>query len=297
MVRANMTRFAQEVRAAFILQTVQARWLTRWYGQPWIQRRFFHKEQTLFAQFLTATNIAIERPSEALQTCLLGNRWGLRWQQALSRCPLPQFAQLVKVHGLDRLQRVYQQKRGVILVHHYAVFTPLVWTWLSRYGFENKATIGRIRRVLRTQDGRPTELTRTLLKSRQLHMARQTLLQGGLVRILPDGAGGQQGLLLPFYNRQILFRTGFAELALHTGAVVMPVKASLVINQGFTIEFCEPLDSGTPAMSHTERTALLVQQYAAFLAQQWHSEPWNLRWRVMERHLNLPAAVEAIRRT
>ena len=84
-------------------------------------------------------------------------------------------------------------------------------------------------------------------------------------------------LLLPFLQRLRPFRTSFAELALLTGAVVLPVSA-ILDRQGIPeITFYPSFDVGDEAQPKSERIEQMVKQYAGFLETEWVKTPGNIR--------------------
>ena len=86
----------------------------------------------------------------------------------------------------------------------------------------------------------------------------------------------------------MFFAAGFAELAVRTGAVALPVFASFDEEGRVDIEFLEPLDSGIESMVHSEQIETLVRQYARLLELRWSQDPGNVRQRIAGKFLTLP---------
>ncbi len=104
------------------------------------------------------------------------------------------------------------------------------------------------------------------------------------------GTEAMAGIEVPFCGRNRTFRTGFAELALMTGATIIPVFVSSTMQERFTIDVLEPLDVGMAVLSHPQRVEWLVRQYAMLLQDQWTNAPTNIKWSPMYGHLHLPIA-------
>jgi lauroyl/myristoyl acyltransferase len=115
-----------------------------------------------------------------------------------------------------------QSGHGVICVHHHAWFTRSFWTWLAIQNMDPGVTI----RIIQ-QGTKIGQAERAVENARQLWVAMECLQRNGLVHILPDGFQGQRVLILPFYNKLRPFEPGFAELALLTGAEIVPVATMM----------------------------------------------------------------------
>jgi KDO2-lipid IV(A) lauroyltransferase len=129
-------------------------------------------------------------------------------------------------------------------------------------------------------------------KIRSVLQARQILERQGVVHIIADGYQGSSIMSLPFLGRWRPFRTGFAELAVQTGARVVPVFASLDKHGRVTVEFLPPLESRPKALKPQEHIMSLLTQYARLLEQRWLADPGNIcRWQ-LQRFLKLPLIAE-----
>ena len=88
---------------------------------------------------------------------------------------------------------------------------------------------------------------------RQTYMARRVLMDGGMLHMVPDGLQGDSGVLVPFHGRMRRLATGFAELAVSTGAAVVPVIANMDVDGRIHVEFFERLDTGSGDVDRRER--------------------------------------------
>jgi lauroyl/myristoyl acyltransferase len=106
----------------------------------------------------------------------------------------------------------------------------------------------------------------------------QTLLQKGeIVTIGGDGLRGNVKLELPFYGRLFPFRSGFADLALRTGATALPVFVYFAMDGHITIEFSEALQV-SPG-TRQEQIEQIVRQYAQMLVERWPRLLSSMRWK------------------
>ena len=120
--------------------------------------------------------------------------------------------------------------------------------------------------------------------------ARELLTQGGIVQVTGDGAMGRRGVTMPVYGRPWLFRSGGAELALDTGAVLLPVFNTLARSGHIAVEFLAPLTShraGRP-----QQIEDLTRQYAALLVARWPGLLSNMKWDKLQQILDYARGLE-----
>jgi lauroyl/myristoyl acyltransferase len=91
-----------------------------------------------------------------------------------------------------------------------------------------------------------------------------------------------------FFGRQRRIAAGFAELALMTGARVIPIAYRFTARGSFVLEFGAPLHVLGPESTHDERIDSLVGQFADFLRAEWRRYPWNIPWHHMTHYCSLP---------
>ncbi len=102
---------------------------------------------------------------------------------------------------------------------------------------------------------------------------------------------GSDGLEVGITNdkgRQRRIAAGFAELALKTGAHVMPIAYRFSPRGFFVLEFGAPFHVLGPQSSHDERVDSLIGQYANFLRDEWRLYPWNIHWEHLRYYCELP---------
>jgi KDO2-lipid IV(A) lauroyltransferase len=262
----------------------------------WVQKWFFMRFYR--TKIITITNLLslIETPKHSkVETialsllCII-----LDWRKLLKRFRHEEIESRVTVINHQVAKQAYQQGCGIIFAHcHYqleggaqAVFTHL--------GFSTSEKLI----VQRTGDdieqfGLERDVqSEALVFGYHIHLAQQSLKQGGVCSIAPDGFFGiSEGITIPFYGRNRVFRTTFAELALSTGAKVICTFMSVDISGRIKLELFEPLDPGTPEQSHEARVEGLVRQYADWLGKIWAEHPSQIELHNLERHFTLPPAL------
>ena len=266
----------------------------RWVGwlaqRQWMQRTAWHREAYLVERFFAETKLAKTDHQPVIRASFLNNRGDTFWERILDECTADAFESIVTTSGFSAIERVHHERQATMFVHYHGVFTPLFWMLLRHRGLDSGTVIGQVKQRLLDQNITPNALNSDMEHTRHLHMARRTLAKGGTVHILPDGYRGHGGIEVPFCGRIRTFRTGFAELALMTGASIIPVFVSSTMQERFIIDVLEPLDVGMAVLSHPQRVERLVRQYAMLLQDQWTNAPTNIKWSPMYEHLHLPIA-------
>jgi KDO2-lipid IV(A) lauroyltransferase len=135
------------------------------------------------------------------------------------------------------------------------------------------------------------EIPEGLSLGSQLYEAKRVLKRGGIVMIVADGyMGSSRGIPFPLFGRKRVFKTGFAELALRTGASVVPVSTSMSTDGTIEVRFMPSLE--IPNLSHQQQTESLVSQYVEILRREWADNLGNLTWRHLEKFMQLPPVSE-----
>jgi len=117
----------------------------------------------------------------------------------------------------------------------------------------------------------------------------QHLLEGGnIVQFASDNEYSHHGHPVIIAKRRYYLRPGFAELALNTGAAVVPMYNCLKLDGRIQLTFMQPLLIGTG--SRESQIAGLLDQYAAFINASWNAAPESIRWPRIFRHFDQPLA-------
>jgi KDO2-lipid IV(A) lauroyltransferase len=252
-------------------------------GRRWFQAKLAQRTEML-QHFLAQSDVPVENPQRVLQQYLLLEclrMW--KYEKALRRLTIGQLDQLIAVQGWQIFQEAISTGRGVILVSSHGGLPQTLSIYLAKQGYE-LALIGQINKPSSGARAQLSAETRTILFAQQLTDAFQTLTEGGLALILPDAKNGDAFVDLPFLERVRQFRTGFAELALMTGAVVLPAEATMTDSQKLRILFSEAFTC--QAEPHQAQVVVLVEQYASYLRQIWRSNPANISYKHLKNYVD-----------
>lgn len=243
----------------------------QWVRPPVIRQQLLHRAAP-FQKWLAI--LGREDPEgRELELSLLANTW-LDWREIHIEQP-DIYARWVLVRGASYLDAALASGRPIVLVGTHTAIQGGAMRMAIRQRTDREAwTLGY------TATG-PADAAAMVVYAREL------LTQGGIVQVTGDGAMGRRGVTLPVYGRPWLFRSGGAELALDTGAVMLPVFNTLARSGHITIEFLAPLTSiqaGRQAQIED-----LTRQYAALLVQRWPDLLANMQWNKLRQMLNYAA--------
>jgi lauroyl/myristoyl acyltransferase len=272
-----------------------ARLLSAFCGNRLVQTLLFSQQCRLIHAFLSELP-GSQTEAEVLRTSLASQIWKNWRLTALSRSTPQQFQTWVNIIGLDILQHAYQQGRGVILLSSHSALTQITRFVLARMKIVDFLSLGNnfyeiedaeLQRMAyhSKQEQRQAEMPKLI---GQLYRGKKVLERGGVFGIAGDGYHGESGVTIPFHGRQRHFRAGFAELAVRTGATVIPVFISAQPAGHVQVAFDAPLKPGSSDSGHAERVESLIRQYAALLEQYWARAPGNVTWKFIERFLAAP---------
>jgi len=240
-------------------------------------KRLFRKQRQTIARFLAS--IETDCPPE--QALALSLCYGLLETYKVNMVQPGQGSPAAAV-GTQLAQSRAQDKGVLLLLSH----TTLQRWWKSPPIVQ--AHIGGAQHLTPRSDPDHAAIT-ALLFARQVEYAHQILEQGGVAQIAADGQHGRSAMLLyNFHGRGAPFMTGFAELALATGAQVIPLTYTITATGEARFGLSAPLDPGATTLPHSARVAHLVAQYVAHLSNLWAAAPWLVPWYEMERHLAAP---------
>ncbi len=264
--------------------------------QPWAQNAFFHRQVALLHRVLAALG-QTDRQDEVVPHSLACNTWSHWRLNRLLDAPPAQFDRWVSVHGFDRLTDAHAAGRGVILLHAHSVYNVLPMAVLQRRGLTDAALLGGKQRLhelnlgnlalfetARFEEG--ANAGQTARFARQLLEAHRTLARGGIFHVAADGYQAPRSIPAPFHGRRRHFGLGFAETALNTGAIPIPIFVSLQLDGHVAIHFDAPL-TPTPG-PRPAQVEDLVLQYAARFTAYWADHLANMRWRHLVKFLALP---------
>lgn len=269
----------------------------RLYGKTWERQTFNLKKVRLMREFYSSLNHPVQTETEAVECCLLCNAPKSIQKKINRRAFLYWPGNWTLQVDMDALKRAYQKGKGVIIVGRHSrswlnrLAGGLVTEQLNPDGFtiigQKKQFFPQDKKKL-SKEQRKRWTLKIFLD--QIMQSKSLLQKGGMIMILPDGKGGMSGRITASLHGRIHgFRAGFANLAVETGAAVIPFSTTIDVHRKqITVFFSGPFDAGTPEMDDAERIKKLVGQYAVFLEQEWARCPGLVPFDQMTKHLKLP---------
>jgi fatty-acyl-CoA synthase len=274
--------------------------LTWLYRQRWSQRLFHRDIVRATRGFYALIEDPAQGESDAVQCAMLIRSPGGFQAQLLDRLRVNRPSYWTLKADTGPLERAYRAGKGVILAGRHAGLALLVREIarqrLSPAGYFS-LKMAALFLPARAEVIPPRELKRSRLSAflGQLLVAKRVLSGGGIVYILPDARDGlSRGIPVTLHGRLYRFKTGFAELALDTGAPVVPVSMGIDFpRREVTLSFLEPLDAGPADMPRAARIEGLVRQYVAYLGEEWRRWPGTVFMKHKLAHCDAPPAGRA----
>jgi hypothetical protein len=266
---------------------MEARWLKFLCSQTPVQRDVWPADADFLHRFATLFGAPLGERRRFVGLSLLGRLWFAGWFQALSNGPPELVARLTRVIGWEHFDRARRDGAGLIVVPVHGQFCRLFQPYLRHRGHDG-LEVGLPSHKLEKK-GLHTPAAKQFELARQMHAAKQLLNGGGIVFNLPDAFQNlDHSRAVEFFGRQRRIAAGFAELALMTGAHVIPIAYRFTARGSFVLAFGAPLDAPGPESTHDERVGSLVEQFADFLRAEWRLYPWNIPWHHLVQYCSLP---------
>jgi lauroyl/myristoyl acyltransferase len=275
------------VRADEMAHRLHARWLKFLCSRAPVQRDVWPEHVDFLHRFAAAFGLPPAELHEFVALSLLGRVWRAWCYRDLVRGRSELVVELTRVEGWERLERSRRNRTGLILLMFHSQFSRLFQPCLRHRGYDGLEvglTNDKLeRRGFRTPAAKQFEL------ARQMHEAKRKLAQGGLVVHLPDARENlENARSVEFFGRERRLATAFAELAVRTGADVVPIAYRFSPRGFFVLDVGERFDVPGPESSHDDRIDSLVTQYAEYLRNEWRRYPWNIHWDHLRYYCELP---------
>jgi lauroyl/myristoyl acyltransferase len=261
------------------------------YSSNTIQKSFFGNVLKLVEETLPWV-IPEDRPTIAGE--LIFTKAIRIWQQdTVATCRTENLKRWVSIAGADKLDRARDDGRGVILANSHLGAGRILPLILGRLGYEIHSYESDLDQLIRPRD--PSDMPATVhivpshvdfdLKS--LYIMHNLMKQAKILHLAADGFRGSSRVEVPFNGRSRAFRATFADLAVRTGASVLPVFALSDRMGRIHVQIHERLDLGSENQPNAERVKHVVRQYARILEDAWHSHPGNLMLKHLARYERL----------
>jgi len=234
-------------------------------AMPWVQRTYFANEVEVIQRW--GDLLGEHDCGETIVRHLMTNTM-TSWRHAMLANQVEE-SRWVTLAGDPALLRAEPSQVGTIyLIMH----TPL-----SRLF---KAYLAEISKSIFSLGLSHTSVDTKKRLSIKVERAYRILRQGGNVILAGDGQHGRKHLTVPFFGSNVKFMLGGAELAVHTGARLVPVFACLDTDGRVAFEIGPALT--TASGSDHERTTAMTLAYAEQVIARWpriHAclDTWKLR--------------------
>ena len=239
-------------------------------AQPFMYRRY--ADQLAVVQ-RWSEELGIEGDSaERVTISLLANTW-LAWRKhALSQSAvLSKWLKMSDPH--NALLESLPSSAGIVLaVPHAGKMGSILLEVCRHSGRETGKIVGGV------QIG-------PKLRSEMLLHAQRILRRGGVVMVPADGLQGWRAVDVPFWGRRRPFQIGAAELAVTTGAALVPAYIHIDAQGYINAEIAAPLIPQTTAPQ--AQIIELVERYGADYAARWPQFYASIRWHLLSYSLNL----------
>ena len=258
-------------------QRVHVRWLRFLCRQESVQRDMWPQQVRFLRHFAAAFGLPRDELREFIDLSLFGRLWRTGSHRDLAKGPTEIVGELTRIRGWEHFETGRQDRTGLLVLPFHSQFMRLFQRYLLHRGYDG-LELGHTSGKLKKR-GHVTPVAQKLELARQMQAAKLLLARGGIVYNLPDARENlDNARTVEFFGRERPLATGFAELALRTGARVITVTQRFSPRGYFVMEFGPPFSIPPAALSHEQRIGALVGQYAEFLRNEWRRYPWNVHW-------------------
>jgi hypothetical protein len=296
--------------------------LSRWSSSPFVAGRLYRNLFQVYSQLLRDLEYSSPDYETAFKSSVMGNvfsRLGLHaylekanndfsrmlqmvedpfwisFTQVMMNSSIGELDDLFPLYNREFFEQAYKAGRGVILLSYHSTVNRLALLSLSqRFTGDMIPTISE-KRARRESLHWQNNFARDLpvrefaaLKAGVALEGQHLLSKGRVVQFVSDNEYSHQGHPVIIAKRRYFLRPGFAELALNTGAAVVPMYNCLKLDGRIHMTFMQPLMIGTGTRG--SQIAGLLDQYAAFLNASWKAAPESIRWPRIFRHFDQPLA-------
>jgi hypothetical protein len=293
-------------------------WTVQWSRNPFVRNFLYRRRYALYIRWVESLKDCKVQPSNTFQLSLLANmNFGLHkylgtkekstksnlqsykkspypyWQtlgELLDETPAGGLNEFFPINGIEHFSQAYQIGKGVVLLSFHGVPTPGRLFPLERFmKLDQIPTISyhipiRQSEYHDNRDNMPEDVAATLNAEIAL-FAQRKLQEGKAINIVSD-TNDNQGRTYKIYvaGRIYKIKSGFAELAINTGAAIVPHFRYCLPDGRLQLNFGTPLDPGQG--DREQQVEKLLGQYAAFIEQTWTAHPEAMRWIKIKKHLS-----------
>jgi|GEM_PF-3024016 acyl-coenzyme A synthetase/AMP-(fatty) acid ligase/acyl carrier protein len=222
--------------------------------------RLLYKRKTLIFKSWLALIDSTDESGELMMHNLMANTWKLGRNILMAQ--KNNFEKFVSIIGWEHVHNALDAGKGAIFITpHTHIFFTCLREQLTLKMFSEVNFLGQ--RWLP-----PDRATKTAGLAGRLQEAHNVLRRGGAVWIMGDGKQGTVKMVQSRFGRRFAFRAGAPELAVQTGAPLIPVFPSLRPDGGLVVEFLPPLEQVQKG-PRAFRVEYLLKQYSEMYVGRW----------------------------
>lgn len=210
-----------------------------------------------------------------------------KWREGrLATCPDREFWNWVSVEGMDIIETLSRQKRGILVATSHFGPSHVVSLVLQRlghpvyevstenffrstFGLSDEDFSGRFRVIEVSQDTSPNHM-------KTVNAVRRLLKEGAIVHAALDGRHGQGGLVVRFLGRRLRVRLTIPYAAAMADAAVVPVTASVGSAGKISVKILAPLPERAPDCELNDYAESIVKEYTRIFEAKWLADPGNI---------------------
>jgi hypothetical protein len=249
-----------------------------WLSKHWVQIIFFHNQVGLIKK---CNELLMDKATDLENTVLcslMSNTWR-HWRGAAFRqMDIPAWT-IIK--GREYLSEAQVGGKGVILVTTHTFRTNVLKSILHSHSLKDVYFVHKFY----DSNDRSQMIS---AYARQLADALKVLRSGGVLCIAGDGSMGEGGFQLPFFGRELTFRSGFADMSLRSGAPVLPIFEYLQSDGRVVLEIGSRLIPGEG--KREIQIESIMRQYVCSLSDHWPKLIPSLSWFKLRQFLINPDA-------
>lgn len=215
---------------------------------------------------------------------------------ALMQLPEGEYQRYVAITGLEHLRKYYGE-RGIVLCNSHFGAGKLIPLALARAGF-SMVSLDRVN-LVDADSSLATAIESIELGKQKEHFhlkalmkMKKALTSNRLLHIAVDGYRGASGKEYAFLGRLRPLRKSFAELAVTTNAIVLPVFSCIKADGRIEIAVQAPIEY-TQGAERDVMVDEVCQKYVELLAKNWQSLPSNIHKNDIRMYRGLPLLTSA----
>jgi len=208
---------------------------------------------------------------------------------------------LMNFTGLEYLFHAQKSGRGAILLTYHSPAGPMASAILARItGLGHILTLSQVKsdQMAAWESGEDGEIfdekegfdqNRSAWSATFALQGQRLLQQKGILQIVNDVSYSDGSFIRKSIGRRSYdLKPGFAELALSTGAAVLPVFSWFDAAGCVHMTILPELMPLAVTVDHLTRVEHMLDQYTAFLENSWRKMPESIGWGALRRYANRP---------